>query len=321
MNSDVEEQLLARIKSLSEILWEGRCTQPDIDQWLSNFVGRHYGDADEERLHALHLLSSVSYFGLPELRVLLRSLFRNLFRYPIIQEIREDLGNTRDSQEIAQLFKAELESTRFLGVGSPAESGTHLLYYFRQENKLPRHLFVGQHEILTAGFRGTGTNFVPSNLKRLVFIDDLCGSGEQAVRYSRTLLNDLRAVASSLGRTIEFQYLVLFGTADGLAHARKYASFDVVDAVFEIDDTDATYSADSRVFRKPPIGIDKAKSKAIASGYGQDLWPGNALGWDDGQLLLAFHHNVPDNTLPIIWFDEAISTWSPAFARYPKVEG
>ena len=32
--------------------------------------------------------------------------------------------------------------------------------------------------------------------------------------------------------------------------------------------------------------------------------PADALGFEDSQLLIGFHHNTPDNTLPIIWFDE-----------------
>lgn len=30
------------------------------------------------------------------------------------------------------------------------------------------------------------------------------------------------------------------------------------------------------------------------------------------------HHNTPDNTLPIIWFDEDKSMWTPIFRRYNK---
>jgi hypothetical protein len=319
MSHNTEEDLTRRIKSLSEQLWEGRCTAPDVEAWLANFDGQHCTDLAEERLHALHLLASVSYFGLAELRVLLRSMFRNLFRYPIVQRIRTDLGGSTDVDEIHRSFILERDATRFVGVGNPAESGTHLLYYFRQENRLPRNLFVHQHEILSAGVADPLTDLVPANLKRVVFVDDLCGSGEQAMRYSATLLKDLRAVANARGRAIEFQYLVLFGTTQGMARIRANSTFNIVDSVFEIDETYATYGQHSRVFRKPPSGITKDVSEAIARGYGANLWSRWPVGFDDGQLLLALHHNVPDNTLPILWFDEQPGAWTPAFARYPKV--
>lgn len=321
MSADTYDDLIRRVKILSERLWEGHCREPDVDAWLANFDGRHSTAGEEaERLHALHLLSSVSYFGLRELRVLLRTLFRDLYRYPIVQSIRADLGGTRDEQAIALRFARELNSTRFIGMGNPAESGTHLLYYFRQENRLSRSLFVHQHELLTSAATDPNVDFALPDLKRVVFIDDMCGSGEQSVRYSRTLLRDLRDVATRTGKQVEFQYLVLFGTAAGMERARNESDFDLVDAVSELDNTYTTFGAESRVFRKPPHAIDRNLAEAVARGYGEELWPEWPLGYENGQLLLAFHHNVPDNSLPILWFDEGAPPWSPAFPRQPKID-
>lgn len=313
------DELIRRVKTLSERLWEGHCQVPDVDAWLANFDGRHCGDKDVEHLHALHLLASTSYFGLRELRVLLRALFRDLFRYPLIQTIREELGGTRDALEIQRRFSHELAQTRFLGMGSPAESGTHLLYYFRQENRLLRSQFVHQHQLLTSAATDPNVRLADPGLKRLVFIDDLCGSGEQAVRYSETLLRTIREIAAREGRTIEFQYLVLFGIEAGLERAKNDADFDVVDAVSKLDHTYQTFGPSSRVFRKPPPMIERARSEQLAIGYGAELWSDWPTGFDDGQLLLAFHHNVPDNSLPILWFDEGAPPWEPAFPRYPKI--
>lgn len=321
MSTDTYDALIRRVKTLSERLWEGHCREPDVEAWLANFDGRHSKNGeDAERLHALHLLASVSYFGLRELRILLRTMFRDLYRYPIIQRIRQDLGGSRDEAEIAAQFDKELGSTRFIGMGNPAESGTHLLYYFRQENRLPRSLFVHQHELLTSAATDPDVKFALPELRRVVFIDDMCGSGEQSVRYSRTLLRDLRDVSKRTGQSVEFQYLVIFGTAAGMDRARKESDFDLVDAVSELDHTYVTFGAQSRVFRKPPEAIDRDLAEAVARGYGGELWPTWPLGFENGQLLLAFHHNVPDNSLPILWFDEGEPTWSPAFPRQPKID-
>lgn len=312
------DELLGRIKTLSEKLWEHRCSGPDVQQWLSNFDGRQLGDANLERLHALHLLSRVSYFGLRELRVLLRAMFRDLFRYPIIQQIRAANGGTRDLAIVRTAFNDEVLATRFLGMGNPAESGTHLLYYFRQENRLQKDLFVQEHSLLSAAATDSSAVIIPPGLRRLVFVDDLCGSGQQSLDYSRALLPELRDVAAREGRTLEIQYLVLFGTVDGLDRARKHSDFDRVAAVTELDSSYRTFDKDSRVFRKPPPHIDQTSSRAVAEAYGAALWPRWPLGFDDGQLLLAFHHNIPDNSLPILWFDNH-PTWRPAFPRYGKI--
>jgi hypothetical protein len=224
-----------------------------------------------------------------------------------------------DAVEIQRRFAEELKSTRFIGMGTPAESGTHLLYYFRQENHLPRSLFVHQHDILTSAATDPDVDFAPQFLKRVVFIDDFCGSGEQAVRYSRTLLRDLKSVALRRGRTIVFNYLTLFGNSTGLSRAERESNFDTVDAVYELDSTYRTFGADSRIFRQPPAPIDAAVSKHLASEYGAELWPDWPLGYEDGQLLLAFHHNIPDNSLPILWFDEGDPRWIAVFPRHPKI--
>lgn len=313
-----ELEMLTRIKTLSEQIWEGRCREPEVQAWLDNFDGSALGDIQQERTHALHLLSHMTFFGLRELRVLLRSMYRDLFRYPLLQDVRNSLGGTRDFAAVDAAFDAELNDTRFLGMGNPAESGTHLLYYFRQENRLSKDLFVHQHGLITGPITHDDSRVSPPTLKRVVFIDDLCGSGQQAVDYSASLLKDLQDVATREGRTLEFHYLVLLGTESGLERVRKQTAFDSAEAVSLIDDTYRTFAVDSRVYREPPRGVDRAAGEELATHYGLMLWPPYPLGYGDRQLLLAFHHNVPDNTLPIMWHDEH-PFWQPIFPRYHKI--
>ena len=314
---EVRHELERKLKILSEDLWEQRCRDPDIKEWLSNFDGRYLESVTVEHLHALHLLSSVSYFGIRELRVLLKSMFRDLFRYPIIQKVRCRLRGTTDVAAVKRCFAEELRKTRFIGMGTPAESGTHLLYYFRQENGLSASLFPHQHELFTGHALDEATRLVPK-LDRIVFVDDLCGSGKQSVDYSDTVLKDIKAIADRDERPIAFQYLTLFGTEAGLARIRQNANFDVVEAVTELDATYATFGPHSRVFRQQREHIDKTQSERLAQGYGGELSSKRPLGFGNCQLLLAFHHNVPNNSLPILWWSAPRQGWKPAFPRYPK---
>ncbi len=315
--TSVWEQLEGRILTLSETIWEGRCRAPDIQEWLGNFDGRHQHDRSVERLHALYLLSRVSFFGEVELRVLLRSLFRDHFQYRLVQQIRKEFGGTRDSRQVDKIFRRQLVGTRFLGMGSPAESGTHLLYYFRQENHLPKELFPHQHELFTSAISDPKSK-LRSGIERIVFIDDLCGSGKQAVTYSKGLLRDIRMLSARANRTVEAQYLVLFGTERGLENAAQHSDFDVVEAVSELDETYETYGPDSRVFRRAPEEIDKSVSEDMANGYGAELWPAWPLGYENGQLLLGFHHNMPNNSLPILWCNRDNPPWTAILPRHHK---
>lgn len=310
------DDLCARVRVLSEQVWEGRVKQPDIDRWLENF-DQSSGISEDERDHALHLLSHFNHFGLVEIRELLRALYRDLFRYPLIQEIRLGISGSYDPATIEPLFAAELEHTRFLGMGNPSESGSHLLYYFRQENHLDKRLFAHQHELLDRAAHEPGVQLGIPGLKRVVFIDDVLGSGQQSEAYSRTLLPTLERAAANSGVTLEILYCVLFAKPDGLKVARA-TRFDEVRAVHELDESEMAFSSDSRVYVTPPAGVTSGAGEQMSRWYGDQLYPPHPHGYRDGQLLLGLHHNVPDNTLPIFWTEGAHTSWTPIFTRYSK---
>jgi hypothetical protein len=296
-------------------LFGGRATEPAISDWLDNFSASGTSDPDE-RTHALFLLSNFMYFGSRQIRELLRALYRDLYRYPIVEKIRRANHDTLDLTIIDPLFRAECEATRFLGVGNPAESGCHLLYYFRQENGLPNNLFIHTHQVFTRA--GGPPRLRDPNVRRYIFIDDFCGSGEQGTEYSKEIVEEIKR----LDQHAFVAYYVLFATTHGINRVRSNTAFDDAGAIYELDPSFKCFSANSRYFRKPAAGIEKAFCEQMSRSYGARLLPPpHALGFDDSQLLIGFHHNTPDNTLPIIWFDEPGSVpWKPIFRRYPKLE-
>src|SRR5690349_1653565 len=96
MNDDLRFELLAKIKTLNERVWETRANRPAVDAWLANFAD-DWDAEPSEKLHALFLLAHFMYFGDTEIRVLLKSMFRDLYRYPIVEELRRNTGNTLDA--------------------------------------------------------------------------------------------------------------------------------------------------------------------------------------------------------------------------------
>lgn len=306
------DELKTKIKVLNERVWENRAEWPLVEDWLNNFTGLKE-PADVEKLHALYLLSKFMYFGDRETRALLRAMFRDAYKYPIIAEIRRNNGDTLDEKFINAVFDQERQATRFLGVGNPSESGYHLLYYFRQENRLPKSLFINTHEIFTQ--TGSGARVIRDmSIKRYVFLDDLCGSGKQATDYSREVLKELKALRPG---TIA-SYYVLFATVKALDDIRNNTLFDDVACVFDLDSSFKCFADESRYFAGGASGVSKTIAHDICLHYGSHLWPSHPLGYRDGQLLLGFHHNTPDNSLPIIWADEPGLDWQPIFKRYPK---
>jgi hypothetical protein len=313
--SQVRDELVEKLKSLVETLWTGVVDWPMILRWLDNFAPDEEG-ADSERLHALFLLSQFMYFGSRELRELLRSVYRDLYRYPIIHALRRTNGDTTNCDELNALFADELERTRFLGVGNPSESGTHLLYYFRQENSLKRDLFANVHDIFIRMGGGPTVGLRWPDVTRYVFLDDLCGSGTQAVEYSNRVVNDLKRTNPS----VYVAYYALFATTSGLAYARARTAFDSVQAVLELDHTFKCFDLDSRYFKNSYPEIKQPFADQMCRGYGARLLAAWPLGYKDGQLLIGFFHNVPDNALPILWHDGTPRMkWVPIFRRYPKL--
>lgn len=302
-----------KIKVLNERIWEGKATWPNVERWLRNFTGEILSE-DEERLYSLHLLSHMMYFGDREMRALLKSVYRDTYKYPIIESIRKANNDTTDEALLRSSFDIELLSTRFLGIGNPSESGTHLLYSFRQENGLPKDLFINAHEIFTStggGKRALRT----SNISRYVFLDDLAGSGTQAQEYSREILVDLKLM-NAKARTA---YYVLFATSSALSNIRANTLFDDVNCVYELDESFRCFSDQSRYFRSNDE-FDPKISENISRNYGSKLIPQHPVGYKESQLLLAFHHNTPDNTLPIVWAVKASNPpWHPLFRRHDKL--
>jgi hypothetical protein len=309
----LRDDLIAKVKVLNETIWEQQAEGPAIIAWLDNFSDSAGGLAEEQQLHALYLLSRFMYFGRREMRELLRALFRDQYKYPVVEALRRANADTTDFSFLESAFKAELQRTRFLGVGNPSESGTHLLYYFRQENGLTSELFINTHEIFTRTTGGVA--FRESTVSRYVFIDDFCGTGTQATRYSRAIVEEIKA----LNRAVEVSYYALFATVSGLETVRDRTRFDRVDSVFELDESYKCFGPDSRYFRNPPNGLAKDVAEKIGRMYGSVLLPAHPLGFNDGQLLVGFYHNTPDNTLPIIWYAGPNAPWVPIFRRYPKL--
>jgi hypothetical protein len=307
----MSSELEGKIKVLDQLMWRSKVTTLDIQSWLANF-GDTGEQAENERAHALFLLSAFSYFTEPLLRVLLKSLFRDLIHQPLLMEIRRKNSHTRDWNVISPLHEMALKSIRFIGSGNPSESGTHLLYYFRQENELPTSMFISPYEL----FRGPSDNVrLARGVRRIIFIDDFCGSGTQARRYSGGLLRRIRKIDPE----IRFSYFPLFATTWGMHKVRTRTIFDDVQAVCELDESFRALMPDSRYFRDTDAPLDREFARAMCERYGKELEPDTPLGFGDCQLLLGFAHNIPNNTLPIFWaVGNSIREWTPIFPRYGK---
>ncbi len=314
----VREALEEKIRILNQFVWEDRVRGPTLADWLNQFSCD--GDLeDDEQLQALFLLSHFLYFGQDELRCLVKSLYRDQIRAPMLRDIRYRNGDTTDWRVLRAKFGKELGASRFLPIGNPAESGAHILYYFRQENGLSRSLFRSAHEVFERQVTGRRVVLAirEQRVKNYVFIDDVRGSGSQV----KSFCVDMVCALKSLGSRARVYYFALFGTTHGLDAVRSLGVFDRVEAVFVLDESFKTVDTNSRIFGGEQGPFDRDKIRATCEKYGLRLFPKHPLGYRDGQLAIGFSYNTPNNSLPIFWAEReaGAASWRPAFRRYSKV--
>lgn len=316
-----KDELIDRIKLFNERIWEGRVPAARIDAWLDNFVGEVL-DRDREQAIALSLLASFCFYGDKEVRELLVSLYRDSYVHHEVQRhVRSEGAGSVSSESVERFLANRLECTKFLGMGNPSESGSHLLYYFRQENALAKNLFVNPYEVVDFTGNSERPRLVNDSIDHLIFMDDVLGSGTQATAYSKGLLPLLRRAAKHSHVELRIDYLVLFAKSDGLDDVRALENgFDEVRAVHVLDPSESAFSVRSRLLGLFEGKDDFIDARTVAEHYGLSLFGKHPLGWKNGQLLLGFHHNIPNNTLPIFWDDEAPARWDPVFPRYRKVD-
>ena len=297
------DDLMEKIRTLSELAWDHKCPGEIVEDWLEDFNGLSGNSATEERLHALHLLSNFIFFGSREVGELLRSLYRDIFRYDLVQKIRRSNGNTLNASHVNDKMQHELAATCFVPLGNPSESSNHLLYKFRQVNRLRRDQFAAPLGLLQA----------PSMLRRLsrcIFIDDFSGTGKQAIRYAED------ASVGQLKGQAKVEYYVLVATSRALEHIRETRTFDQVRCVIEVGDEYRAFSEDSLYYMGHNYPVSMSTMKQVALAYGKKLGE-RPMGFGDSELILGFAHNVPNNTLPI--FRVQTPDWHAPFPRATNI--
>ncbi len=283
------QRLKRIIRNTSIVAWQKEISDEKIDKWLCNFNGNYFEDEENEKRLALWLLAHFSYYTLNDIRV----LCRNLFNQYLHEKLRE-----RGNNELSQTINSILNDTIFVGLGNDSESGNNILYYFRQENSLPKKSFEID---------------LDRTYENLVYIDDVTISGEQAIEYINS--RNIKA-----GNTYA---ALLIATEDAVKRLTEAPEKIRVISTIQLDERDRAFSDLSYVFSEKRIGALKETAEDFCKYYGAravkdcGYMSNYPLGFGNGQYMIGFEYNTPDNTLPIFWADT--NGWIPLFKRYPKI--
>ena len=219
---------------------------------------------------------------------------------PEINSMVDDL-----SKELRKIFNYDFSDVKAYPLGnSPGSSGGNFLYSLCKDLGLKEDFTPYEHF----------SKIDLSQVEALVFIDDIIGSGNQATRFAKEHLSVL---------DVDKYYITLFAFDEGLKKVRADAGFTKVIPAKTISDEFKAFSPKSKYFTDTDDHDIRERLKSICLHYGEKLYPDHPLGYDDSQSLLVFPHNVPNNTLPIIWGgheseSEPSVIWKPVWKRKKK---
>jgi hypothetical protein len=245
--------------------FRGDVSDERIANWLVQF------EPDEQPLIA-KLLERFTYISLEQLRPLARDLHSR------VREILLEIGS----------------DTWFVPLGGIAKSGGLISYFYRVANQIPATQFTD--------YAGLASQ---QNLedKTLVLLDDLLGTGHQAVHEYNLLkeLSDIPAsckiiLATLVGGETGIRYITERTDLTPCSAIQVTRYDDPLDPAFDLFDVD-----------------DLSRVRTILRKYGERLAPGSPFGYAGSALLVAFAHSTPDNTLPIFWSNK--DGWLPLLQR------
>lgn len=286
------ERLRKIIINTSIIAWGNKISDAQIEKWLHNFDGKYFAKVENERRLALWLLAHFAYYTQDDVRVLCKNLYN--------QYLHEKLSGYK-IKDLANALKGIIENTLFVGLGNDSESGNNILYHFRQENQLAKTSF----EINSK-----------KTYENLVYIDDVTISGSQALEY----INSRNIKAHN---TYAAMLIATKDAIDTLAGSSENPNNIKTISSMILDERDQAFSASAYAFSEKKIKEIKPIAKEFCKAYGQVAVTGwnymesHPLGYKNGQYMIGFDYNTPDNTLPIFWGTG--NGWFPLFKRYPKI--
>ena len=188
------------------------------------------------------------------------------------------------------------------------KSSTHLFYPLNKILEISSKKFISSKDL------------EPSDDRDIVFIDDMIGTGNQAINYIQKLKGDDKIGSQKL------YYYAIVGLKGGVKELKDSGLFKNVSATIELP---------KRTFESGYIFTveDSGTARDMASFIGEQLTKNmkniDPLGYENSEALVFFRHNTPNNSLPIFWAsgmcrilgkvgEPTEVRWNPLFPRKEK---
>lgn len=193
-------------------------------------------------------------------------------------------------------------NTMFFAVGDAGKSGAMIAYEFRLANELPESNFSAENssEYLKEGL-----------VKNIVLVDDVIGTGKSAIRAATSIKEE----ATPLG--VENVFILSVCGFDGaLTKVSEETGADTF-AAYTYGKQDTVSCFDSDFYS----GLEHEQKASLLERlkYYNSRCHRSDLGFGNVGALLAFTHNPPNISVPVIWASG--NGWNPLFPRLGRITG
>ena len=263
----------------------GTVTEDKIRAWLNQF-----GPDNREQRLMFKLLQNVQFYTGDVLRIKMREAHGI-----VVRGLEWDKGSGMKRSDMLISY-----------LDSPGKSGAHYARLYAEENNIYVDNIVEQGKIFKA-------LIARPEIKALVFVDDIIGTGRSAVDNFKKLFNapvhtapvrdDLRICLVAVTGFMK--------TKEKVEKSIKELGIEAMIYICDpLDDSAKCFGSESKVFLDEP---ERERAKALSYKYGQKLEKNHPLGYGDCQALIVFESSCPNNTLPILW--DISKEWVPLFRR------
>jgi len=218
-------------------------------------------------------------------------------------------------------------STYVTFLGPPQKRENQLAADYNIVNSLKKSKGVEKITYLETALR-SGTGVGP-----IVFLTDIIGSGKQVLDYYGMLVSNkstgeipsLPSEMSDRLRSLEKYCFAIVGTEEGVKRITDSKIFSEVKVARLLTDFDKAFSPQrTDIFED---NSEREEAKRLVERIGTQLYPPveskpaedspGPLGFGNSELLVVFHYNTPNNTLPILWKEGKVDdkTWHPILKR------
>jgi hypothetical protein len=267
-----------------------------FEAWLNRF------HTEQERYFAACVLDNLIYRSKGQTVAMLEQLFQRVLPdltrldpTPIgpIDNLLHHLKSSRPDPGI-RLVPAVKQSDPL------TKSANEIARFMKRHLGLAEKLFIAPSQIDRSAKKG---------IKVFIFIDDFLGTGTQFSGLLRETGLDKRTESK-----LYLIYAPLVSHISGKKKLHDEAPTLRVRSVEELDASYGLFHKDSACFKDECNTCESAKVFYYKLLRKKGLQITRKLGYGQLELAYAFEHATPNNSLPILWYNES-KNWSPLFSR------